>query len=238
MVDPTLIYVSAAIMFVVAGVFLFFVLKGNERSLPDGAFQWVASGMAVVLAAISVAMVVVTYRVDSGLMPVTSEGTPRVTSTEMNAPAEDFGFRFVHTDEEGRLMDYRGDVILLNFWATWCPPCLEELPALNRLQERYRDAGLTVLTISDERRDLLIDFENRIPLQTISAYLPGDTRIPQPFRRTLASRPTTYVIDRDGIIRDFFLGARTFATFEQVVMPYLFPASTSESDEAVSAADA
>src|SRR5690625_6414686 len=89
MVDPTLIYVSAAIMFVVAGVFLFFVLKGNERPLPDGAFQWVASGMAVVLAAISVAMVVVTYRVDSGLMPVTSEGTPRVTSTEMNAPAEE-----------------------------------------------------------------------------------------------------------------------------------------------------
>lgn len=238
MMDSTLVYFSAALMFVVAVVFLFFVLKGNERPLPAGAFQWVASTMAVLLAAISIVMAVVTYRVDSGLMPVTSEGTPRVTSTEMNAPADDFGFRFVHSDEEGRLMDYHGDVILLNFWATWCPPCLEELPALNRLQDRYRDAGLTVLTISDERRDLLIDFEERLPLKTISAYIPFDSRLPQPFRRTLASRPTTYVIDRDGVIRDFFLGSRTFATFEQVVMPYLFPAGTSEPGEVPSDIDA
>lgn len=221
MVDPVIIYTFSGIMLAVAVAFLAYVLKGNARPLPEGTFQWVASGIAVVLGVIAIAMAVVTYRVDSGLMPVTRDGTPRIKSTEINAPASDFEFVHVQSDEPGRLFDYQGDVILVNFWATWCAPCLEELPALNRLQERFRDQGLTVLTISDERREDLINFEEDLPLRTISAYLPDPSRLPQPFRRTLATRPTTYVIDRDGTIRDFFLGSRTFAAFEQAIRPYL-----------------
>lgn len=219
--SPTLMYGIAAVMLLVAIGFAWFILKENERPVPSDAFQWVGTGMALILAGIAVTLVVVTYRVDSGLMTTTRDGTPRVTSTEMNAPAPDFVYRLVADDSEARLSDHDGNVILINFWATWCPPCLEELPALNRLQERYGPRGLTVLTISDERIETLRRFERELPLQTVSAYLPNPSLLPQPFRRTLASRPTTYIIDRDGVIRNFFLGARTFAAFEQTIMPYL-----------------
>jgi thiol-disulfide isomerase/thioredoxin len=47
-----------------------------------------------------------------------------------------------------RLTDYRGHVVFLNFWATWCPPCREELPAIERLYRRHKDGGLMVLAVS------------------------------------------------------------------------------------------
>ncbi len=47
-----------------------------------------------------------------------------------------------------RLADYQGKVVLLNFWATWCPPCREEMPAMERLYQRYKDRGVVVLAVS------------------------------------------------------------------------------------------
>ena len=49
-----------------------------------------------------------------------------------------------------RLSNYRGRPLLVNLWATWCPPCIEEMPVLNRLQESYRDGGLIVLGIAGD----------------------------------------------------------------------------------------
>ncbi len=219
--ESLIIYIFSGVMLVVAVAFLVYLLRGNDRMLPSGAFQWVVSGIAVLMVILSVALPVVTYRVEAGLMGTRDDGSPRIKSTEIDAPASDFQFLHVQSGEPGRLFDYQGDVVLVNFWATWCAPCLEELPALNRLQERYRDQGLTVLTISDERREALLDFEEDLPLRTVSAYLDNPSSLPQPFRRTLATRPTTYVIDREGTIRDFFLGARSFTAFEQVIRPYL-----------------
>ena len=219
--ETLIIYIFSAVMLVVAVAFLVYLLRGNDRPVPQRAFQWVASGIAILLLILSVALPLVTFRVNAGLLGTRQDGSPRVKSTEINSPAADFAFLHVDSDTPGRLYDYEGDVILLNFWATWCAPCLEELPALNRLQERYGDQGLTVLTISDERREALLDFQQRLPLRTVSAYLDDPMSIPQPFRRTLATRPTTYVIDREGNIRDFMLGARTFTAFEQVIRPYL-----------------
>src|ERR1035437_3119800 len=51
------------------------------------------------------------------------------------------------------LADFRGKILVLNFWATWCPPCVDEMPSLNRLAERYSDKGLEVVAVSvDEDR--------------------------------------------------------------------------------------
>ncbi|MEX0599457.1 MAG: TlpA disulfide reductase family protein, partial [Rhodothermales bacterium] len=144
-----------------------------------------------------------------------------LTQEELGAPAPDFTFTHVETQETGRLSDYRGRVVLINWWATWCAPCLEELPALNELQRKYADQGLTVLTISDESRATLVDFENDLPLETVAGYVVGDADLPDPFRRTLQIRPTSYVIDRDGIIRDFVLGAQDLPTFERMISPYI-----------------
>ena len=63
------------------------------------------------------------------------------------------------------LADYRGQVVLLNNWATWCPPCVQELTVLDRLYKTYRDKGLVVVALSDEPRERLQKFFAQRPAE-------------------------------------------------------------------------
>lgn len=222
--DFTLIYFIAAVM-VAAGLgFVYLLVRRNPRYMPRDAFEWFGVSLSVLLVGAAVFLFGVTLQAQQEVAvrgPVDAMGNPTLASDELNAPARDFTFRRVDDDAASSLSAYRGRVVLLNFWATWCPPCLGELPDLNRLQETYGEEGLTVLTISDETRDALTAFEEEMPLQTVSGYVEGAEALPQPYQRTLQVRPTTYIIDREGVVRAFVLGARDYATFEQMVRPYL-----------------
>ena len=136
--------------------------------------------------------------------------------------AADFEVLRVSDDAPVRLSAYEGEVVLLNVWATWCAPCLRELPELNRLQEEYAEDGLTVVTLSDESPATLRDFNREMPLETVNVYLPdAQETMPDVFREGLMIRPTTYLIDREGTVRDVFNGARDYDFFEQAVRQYL-----------------
>ena len=84
--------------------------------------------------------------------------TARTLDSNVGRPIPSIVFREVATGAERRVADYRGRVVVLNLWATWCPPCREELPTLNRLQAAYRDRGVVVITLSDEPADQLAAF--------------------------------------------------------------------------------
>ena len=136
-------------------------------------------------------------------------------------PVADFSFNLIEDDAIVDLSDYRGEVVLLNFWATWCAPCLDEMPDLNRLQDDYADQGLRVITLSDEVPEMIRYFEaNQIDLRTVSGYVEGDD-LPMPFNRMQEARPMTFVIGRDGVLRATLLGARSYEQFEQLVTPLL-----------------
>ncbi len=213
----------AAVGMIAAGVgFLIFLRRKTGSLLPSGAAERLGALMSMALVATAGLLLYVTYQVDSGGGFVVS-GEPRLESTELGAPAPDFTFVGLDSKDEMRLSDYRGQVVLLNWWATWCAPCLEELPTLNELQDRYADEGLVVLTISDESRATLVDFNEELPLGTVAGYVQDAyfDALPDPFRRTLQIRPTTYAIDREGVIRDFALGAQSMAAFERMVAPWL-----------------
>jgi len=64
--------------------------------------------------------------------------------------APDFAFSLVSNQETRRLSDYKGNLVLVNVWATWCMPCVAELPDLDKLQVKYKDKGLVVINLSDE----------------------------------------------------------------------------------------
>lgn len=130
-------------------------------------------------------------------------------------PAPDFTFHEVGTGAPRQLSELRGKVVLVNVWATWCPPCRKELPDLEKLQEAYADQGLVVLTVSTEERDLLRQFAAESPLRTLNAYSPqlGWYDVP--------GRPVTFVIDRDGTLREYMTGGHPYADFEAAVRPYL-----------------
>ena len=218
--SPSITYALAALMVVVGFGFIYILVRPNARPVPQGAVQWTGTLMSGVLIALGVALGVLTYQIEQQAQV---ELTPPVAGSEtVDLPAENFTFTLLDSGEEVALTDYRGQVVLLNFWATWCPPCLTELPALNRLQREYGDDGLVVVTISDEDPATIRDFaEEEIELHTVSGFVTAPEELPQPFVQMLAGRPMSYIVDREGRVRQVILGERDFAAFETMVVPLL-----------------
>ncbi len=104
--------------------------------------------------------------------------------------------------------------MLLNFWATWCPPCREEMPDLEELQQSHGDRGLVVVHVSDESREVLAGYLEESPMSTLHGYAEN-------LQWPVFGRPTTYVVDRDGILRRILNGSRSYAAFARQVEPHL-----------------
>jgi cytochrome c biogenesis protein CcmG/thiol:disulfide interchange protein DsbE len=126
----------------------------------------------------------------------------------MNKPAPDFavsdGTSNVH------LGDYRGKVVLVNFWATWCEPCLIELPSL--LQLHHDQPNLVILAVSiDEDPDAYSRFIARRHVDLITVRDPSQSAA-KLFHTDMW--PETYVIDRKGIIRSKYVGAQDWSSPE------------------------
>lgn len=95
-----------------------------------------------------------------------------------------------------RLNDYHGQVVMLNFWATWCPPCRSEMPAIQRAYERYHDQGFTVLAINDaEQPSLIQPFADSLSL-SFPIVLDPESRLQDAF--AINGYPTSFFIDPKG----------------------------------------
>ncbi|HUG33902.1 MAG TPA: TlpA disulfide reductase family protein [Anaerolineales bacterium] len=127
------------------------------------------------------------------------------------------------TDVEGEahsLADYRGTVVLVNLWATWCEPCKEEMPALQAFHNKYADEGFTVIGINDgdPTKDVLQfvrDFKLTFPVWLDPKYIATEEAF-----KTM-NLPTSYVIDRTGTFRFFWLGAIDRKNLERYVTPII-----------------
>ena len=97
-----------------------------------------------------------------------------------------------------RLSDYRGQVVLLNIWATWCGPCREEMPALDQLYKERSAEGLVVLGFSVEDPTLQRQFAEELPVSY--PLLTNEGNIPETFGTT-ARYPSNFLIDRQGQLR-------------------------------------
>ena len=107
---------------------------------------------------------------------------------------------FSATDLEGKkvsLSDFRGKVVLLDFWATWCPPCREEIPELQKIFDEYRDKGVVVIGASSESSEKVRQFKGKM---TISyPLLKVATKVFSTYQ--VRGIPTTYIIDKKGYIQ-------------------------------------
>jgi len=111
-----------------------------------------------------------------------------------------------------RLADHEGEVVLVNIWATWCPPCRKEMPDLEQLYESRKDRGFVVFGISDEDAEIQRNFAEKdvsvsYPLLTVEGDLPQ-------IYRTTARYPANYLIDRKGRLQP---APSTERPFEELV---------------------
>ena len=99
-----------------------------------------------------------------------------------------------------RLADFKGRVVLVNFWATWCAPCIFEMPSLDRLQAALGDRGLAVLAVSIDRggAKVIRPFAKRLGLEHLGLYHDDKGALFKAFGVT--GLPTTFLIDRRGRI--------------------------------------
>jgi cytochrome c biogenesis protein CcmG/thiol:disulfide interchange protein DsbE len=130
----------------------------------------------------------------------------------VGSPAKDFSLR--DSDRSVNLAQFRGQVLVLNFWATWCPPCEEELPSLMRMQDRLRARGVTVLGVSiDVDGDAYHRFLQQRGVNFMTIRDP-EQKIPTQYGTT--GWPETYIIDRQGVLRRKFVGAVDWTSPEVV----------------------
>jgi peroxiredoxin len=109
-----------------------------------------------------------------------------------------------------RLSDYNGKVILLNFWATWCPPCREEIKSLERLYQKYKDNDLIIFAISlDRTPEKAKRFIKELAPSFPVLY---DYNAMVSKKYNVFSIPTTFLIDKKGRIVDIFFGEHNWAS--------------------------
>ena len=108
-----------------------------------------------------------------------------------------------------KVADKKGQVILLNLWATWCGPCRSEMPTLVRLQEKYRDAGLEVvgLNTDDETTEQINEFVTEMKLNYTIAWADTNLQAALVNITKFPGIPQSFLIDRDGNLRGVFRGA-------------------------------
>jgi peroxiredoxin len=102
------------------------------------------------------------------------------------------------------LASLKGKVVLLNFWATWCPPCISEMPKFNKLYKEMKGRGLEIVAISADRSESYVkDFISKNSLEFKVLY-DADRSVVKSYK--VFSMPTTFLIDKNGIIIEKFFG--------------------------------
>ncbi|MEK6285763.1 MAG: TlpA disulfide reductase family protein [Acidobacteriota bacterium] len=119
-----------------------------------------------------------------------------------------------------RLSDYKGKVVLVNFWATWCVPCLAEMPELVKLQKEYKGSGLQIIgvTYEAEAKTLVSRLARKFKINYPLLFGTTDLSKQYGIEEVL---PVTLVVDREGKLRDRILGVLDMEEFDEKIKPML-----------------
>jgi len=157
-----------------------------------------------------------------------------VSGDAQGQPAPDFNLKDL-AGQNIRLSDYRGKVVLLNFWATWCPPCKEEMPWFVDLQKRYGAQGLQVLGVAmdDSGEQTIASFTQRLGVNY--PVLLGKESVAQAYGN-VQFLPDTFYIGRDGKIISQVQGLINRKEIEEKVKAALAVSAKAVEDRALQAA--
>lgn len=125
-------------------------------------------------------------------------------------------------DKVRDIKEWDGQVLMINFWATWCPPCRREMPAFIELQEKYQDKGFTIIGIALDEKQAVIDFTDPIGMNypILLAEQEGIV-LAKAYGNNLGVLPFTVIVDRKGNIIHRHRAELTFEQVEGMIKPLL-----------------
>jgi thiol-disulfide isomerase/thioredoxin len=166
--------------------------------------KWVVRAVTVLLVLCLALAGVVIYRIETEPSAIVASPIGKFSPRADKLPAPPVAF----ADQSGKtatLADFRGHVVLVNLWATWCAPCVQEMPSLARLQAKLGD--LRILAISEDRQGatLVPPFIEKNRIKGLAIYL--DPKNDADHALGVEGLPTSFLIDRDGHILGKLEGA-------------------------------
>ncbi|MEE4277484.1 MAG: TlpA disulfide reductase family protein [Halieaceae bacterium] len=139
----------------------------------------------------------------AGLLALTA--SPAWTEARVSAPAPSFALPGPDGSTRS-LADYSGDIVYVDFWASWCGPCLKSFPVMEALHQRYADQGLSIVAINvDQRRE---DADAFLSAREASFAVLFDDAGVTPQQFGVKGMPTSFLIDREGLVRHIHQGFR------------------------------
>lgn len=135
--------------------------------------------------------------------------------TSVGQKIYDFDFIDVRKDRIYAISDLQGTPIILNFWGTYCRPCIEEFPDLKKIESVYSNE-VRVIALSDEDKDRIMRFIERIESPAIVGSFSSEKWI-----ELESFRPLTIIIDKEGIVKEYVFGKKDFNYFESAIADLL-----------------
>lgn len=171
-------------------------------------------GVVVFVAGIVAAFFMLQLPSQTDLQPDTGALVP----VKVDYPAPELSAQSVYGNSES-LNDYRGKVVLVNFWATWCPPCKDEMPMLVDFYNAHVDEGFVLVSINvRESGREIADFVRRYKM-TFPVWLDPNGDALSAFKNQVL--PSSYAIDRMGVMRFIWAGAIDQETLEEYIIPLI-----------------
>ncbi len=167
-----------------------------------------ATGSRILILALGVAIL-------AGVFCIVWMQSAKYEPLVVGKPAPDFTLSDLN-DKPYRLSEFRGKVVFLNFWATWCKPCREEMPSMEILNRNFEKDGLVILAVSIDRVTTTKDippFVNGMNL-TFPVLIDSWGKTDMPYKRM--GVPETFIIDQEGIIREIVIGPRDWTRLDSL----------------------
>lgn len=132
---------------------------------------------------------------------------PTVMAAHVGQAAPNCKLTFLDEGDQVAIRQWRGKVVYVDFWASWCPPCVKSFPFLNNLHQQFGDQGLQIVGVNlDEKLSDAQDFLAKFPIRFDIVTDPGQ-QCAKSF--DVQAMPSSFLIDRNGVIRHIHLGFRS-----------------------------
>lgn len=186
--------------------------QGYKRTKPWGLFFL---GMGLLIVGIVVGLLLIP-KLAGGLSDEKDSGS--AVPVKVNFPAPELALKDV-TGKTFALNDFQGQVVLVNNWATWCPPCKQEMPAFEEFYTRHKDQGFVLIAVeAGEPADEVAQFVEDYGL-TFPVWLDPQNKSIRLFKNY--NLPNSYVIDRVGTVRYAWTGSISLDHLEKYIAPLL-----------------